>query len=345
MIAANKTKIFIHTTMFALLLIAAFFSDTLTAQQVIRVGYFPNISHPQALVGRAQGAFEKSLGPNVRVEWHQFNAGPTAIEALFAGAIDLTYIGPSPTINGYVQSRGAALRVIAGACSGGAGLVVRNGANIYKPSDFHGKRIGTPQLGNTQDVALRSWLHSQGLKTIDKGGDVQIVPLPNPDQLTLFQRGSLDAAWAPEPWATRLIQEGNAHLFLDERTLWPGGKFISAHLIVRTQFLQQHPDLVKAFLRTHVELTDWINAHPDQAKLLLNQQIKADTGKPLPPSVINEAWTRLLPTYDPLRATLVRSAQESYEAGSLRSVPDLSNLYDLNLLNQVLREKKKKVIQ
>jgi NitT/TauT family transport system substrate-binding protein len=281
----------------------------------------------------------------VRVEWHQFNAGPSAIEALFAGAIDLTYIGPSPTINGYVQSHGEALRVIAGACSGGAGLVVRNGAGINQPQDFHGKRVGSPQLGNTQDVALRSWLKSQGLKTTDKGGDVQVAPLPNPDQLTLFQRGGLDAAWAPEPWATRLIQEGHGRLFLDERTLWPGGKFVSAHLIVRTQFLQEHPDLVKTFLRTHVELTDWINAHPDEAKVLLNQQIKSDTGKALSDAVINEAWSRLSPTYDPLRASLVRSAQESFDAGSLKAVPDLSNLYDLTLLNQILKEKKKKAIQ
>jgi NitT/TauT family transport system substrate-binding protein len=315
------------------------------AQQVVRVGYFPNISHPQALVGRAKGAFEKSLGTNVRIEWHQFNAGPSAIEALFAGVIDLTYIGPSPTLNGYVQSHGEALRVIAGACSGGAGLVVRDGAGIRKVSDFHGKRVGSPQLGNTQDVALRSWLHSQGLKTIDKGGDVQVVPLPNPDQLTLFLQGRLDASWAPEPWATRLIQEGHGHLFLDERNLWPGGRFISAQLIVRTAFLQQHPDTVKNFLRAHVELTAWINAHPVEARDLVNAQIKADTGKALSASVINEAWSRLTPTYDPLSASLTKSAQESFDAGSLKSVPDLSHLYDLTLLNQVLTEKKKKGIQ
>jgi NitT/TauT family transport system substrate-binding protein len=316
-----------------------------STQAVIRVGYFPNISHPQALVGQAQNAFQKSLGPNVQVEWHPFNAGPAAIEALYAGVIDLTYIGPSPTINGYVQSHGAALRVIAGACSGGAGLVVRDGAGINTSADFHGKRVASPQLGNTQDVALRAWLHSQGLKTIDKGGDVQVEPLPNPDQLTLFQRNSLDAAWAPEPWATRLIQEGHGRLFLDERTLWPDGEFVSAHLIVRTQYLQQHPFLVKAFLRTHVELTDWINAHPDEAKALINQQIKKDTGKALAPAVIDEAWSRLTPTYDPLRASLIHSAQESFDAGSIKSLPDLSNLYDLTLLNQVLAEMKKKAIQ
>jgi NitT/TauT family transport system substrate-binding protein len=313
-------------------------------QQVIRIGYFPNITHSQALVGRQQHAFENVLGPRVHVQWSVFNAGPSAIEALFANAVDITYIGPSPTINGYVQSHGQALRVIAGATSGGAGLVVRNGANINSPQDFHHKRIGTPQLGNTQDVALRAWLKSQDLKTTDKGGDVQVAPLPNPDQLTLFQRGSLDAAWAPEPWTTRLILEGNGHLFLDERTLWPDGKFAGALVVVRTQFLQQHPDLVKLFLRTHVELTDWINAHPDQAKLLLNKQIAADTGKALAPAVIDQAWTRLQPTYDPLRDSLARSAQESFDAGSLKAVPDLGNLYDLTLLNQVLTEQKKKVI-
>ncbi len=317
----------------------------LHAQQTVRIGYFPNVSHPQALVGRAQGAFERALGPGVRIQWQQFNAGPSAVEAIFANAVDITYIGPSPTINGYVQSRGEALRVIAGACSGGAALIVRNGANIHTAADFHGKRVASPQLGNTQDVALRYWLHSQGLKTRDKGGDVEVYPMPNPEQVLLFERNILDAAWAPEPWATRLIHQGQGHLFLDERTLWPNGQFVSAHVIVRTQFLQQHPDIVKAFLRAHVDLTDWILAHPDQAKSLLNAQIKSDTGKALAPAIINEAWSRLTPTYDPLRATLFRSAQESYDAGSVKSVPNLSNLYDLTLLNQVLVEKHKKAIQ
>jgi NitT/TauT family transport system substrate-binding protein len=313
-------------------------------QLPVRVGYFPNISHAQALVGRSQGAFERSLGPGFRVEWRQFNAGPSVIEAIFAGALDMAYIGPSPTLNGYIQSRGEALRVVAGASSGGASLVVREGAGIQKASDFHGKRVASPQLGNTQDVALRSWLHSQGLTATDKGGDVQVLPLANPDQLTLFLKGQLDAAWAPEPWATRLIHEGHGRLFLDERQLWPNGQFVSAHLIVRTEFLRRHPEVVKQWLRAHVEVTDWINAHPADAKRLLNAEIQKDTGKALPAAELDEAFARLTPTWNPLRASLAASALASVQNGQLRRLPDLSALYDLTLLNQVLAEKKKKVI-
>ncbi len=237
-------------------------------ETVIRVGAFPNVTHPQAMVGKSNGWFEKAMGPGVKIEWKGFNAGPSAIEALFAGAIDMTYIGPNPTIAGYVRSNGEALRVVAGATSGGASLVVRKDSGIQKPADFHGKKVATPQLGNTQDVALRAWLLAHGMKTTDKGGDVQVIPLANPDQLTLFLKKDLDAAWAPEPWATRLIQLGNGRLFLDERTLWPGGKFVLTHLIVRTQFLKEHPDLVKNWIRAHVELTEWINGHVPEAKKL-----------------------------------------------------------------------------
>jgi NitT/TauT family transport system substrate-binding protein len=315
-------------------------------QVTVRVGAFPNITHPQAMVGKANGAFDKAMGSNVKIEWKSFNAGPSAIEALFAGAIDMTYIGPNPTISGYVRSQGEALRVIAGASSGGAALVVRNDSGITKAADFHGKKVASPQLGNTQDVALRAWLKANGLNTTDKGGDVQVVPLANPDQLTLFLKKDLDAAWAPEPWATRLIREGNGRLFLDERMLWPNGQFVCANLIVSTKFLKEHPDVVKNWLRAHVELTDWINGHLPEAKKVLNQQIQKETGKALPDGTLDEAFGRLQVTYDPLRSSLLNSAKSAFEAGFLgRRMPDLSNLYDVSLLNQVLAEKGKKAIQ
>jgi len=321
------------------------FANLLPAQTVIRVGAFPNITHPQAMVGKSKGWFEKAMGQGVKIEWRSFNAGPSAIEALFAGAIDMTYIGPNPAISGYVRSNGEALRIVAGATSGGASLVVRNDSGIEKPEDFHGKKVASPQIGNTQDVALRAWLIAHGMKSTDKGGDVQVIPLANPDQLTLFLKKELDAAWAPEPWATRLIKEGNGRLFLDERTLWPNGDFITAHLIVRTQFLNEHPDLVKNWLRAHVELTDWINGHLTEARQLLNQQIAKETGKALPDAVLDEAFGRMRATYDPLRGSLMNAARSEFEAGFLgRQMPDLSNLYDLTLLNQVLAEKGKKVI-
>jgi len=298
------------------------------------------------MVGRATGFFEKALGPGVKIEWKTFNAGPAAIEALFAGAIDMTYVGPNPAINGYVRSNGEALRVDSGAASGGASLIVRNDSGIQKPEDFHGKRVASPQYGNTQDVALRNWLKSHGMKTNDKGGDVQIIPMANPDQLTLFLKKDLDAAWAPEPWATRLIREGNGRLFVDERTLWPNGEFVIGLLVVNTKFLKNHPDLVKNWIRANVEMTDWITAHPVDARKLLNQQIQVETGKALPPAVLDEAFARMQVTYDPLHSALTTAAQQAFDDGFLgRQMPDLSGLYDLTLLNQVLAEKGRKAIQ
>ncbi|HKD04168.1 MAG TPA: ABC transporter substrate-binding protein [Terriglobales bacterium] len=311
----------------------------------IRVGAFPNITHAQAMVGKANGWFQKAMGPGVGIEWKTFNAGPSAIEALFAGAIDMAYIGPNPTINGFVRSNGEALRVIAGSASGGAALVVRQDAGINKPEDFHGKRVASPQLGNTQDVALRAWLLAHGMKPLDKGGDVQVLPMANPDQLTLFVKKQLDAAWAPEPWATRLIHEGNGRLFLDERDLWPNRQFVITNLIVSTQFLRQHPDLVRNWIRAHVELTGWINHNLPEARKLLNRQIQSETGKALPDEVMNEAFTRIEITYDPIRSSLLASAKSAFDAGFLgRQMPDLSRLYDLTLLNEVMAEKGRKAI-
>ena len=258
----------------------------------IRVGAFPNITHAQAMAGKANGWFEKGLGPNVKIEWKTFNAGPSAMEAMFAGAIDMAYIGPNPTISGYVRSEGEALRVVAGAASGGASLVVQN----------------------------------------DSGGDVQVLPMANADQLTLFVKGQLDAAWAPEPWATRLIREGNGRLFLDERQLWPHGQFVVTNLIVSTKFLHERPDLVKYWIRAQVDLTDWIRSHPPEAKKLVNDQIQRETGKSLPPAIINEAFTRFEITDDPIRMTeqvptlatssLLTSAQSAFRRGfSARQCP------------------------
>ncbi len=328
------------------LFVVLFIGIIASAQTVIHVGAFPNITHSQAMVGKANGWFAKRMGPKVTIDWKSFNAGPSAIEALFAGAIDMTYIGPNPAISGYVRSNGEALRIVAGATSGGAALVVRNDSGIQKPEDFHGKKVASPQMGNTQDVALRAWLIAHGMKSTDKGGDVQVIPLANPDQLTLFMKKELDGAWAPEPWATRLIREGNGRLFLDERELWPNGQFVTSHLIVRTQFLKEHSDLVKDWIRAHVEVTEWIGSHLPEAKKLLNQQIKKETGKPLADALLDDAFGRMTVTYDPLRSSLMTATKSAFDAGFLgRQMPDLSSLYDLSLLNQVLAEKGKKAIQ
>jgi NitT/TauT family transport system substrate-binding protein len=305
----------------------------------LRLGYFPNIIHSQALIGTSRGDFQKTLGPNVQIDAKQFNAGPSVIEALFAGQLDIAYIGPNPAINGYVKSNGEALRIIAGATSAGAALIVRPDANIGLPEDFTGKKIASPQLGNTQDVALRAYLADHNLKVKEKGGTVDVVPTDNPQILDMFKQGQIDAAWVPEPWATRLIVDGGGSLFLDERDLWPNGEFVTANIIVNPPFLKAHPDLVKAFLQVHVEITQWEQQNPDQAKQLVNAEVQKLTGKALPAKVIDGAWTRQRVTYDPITPSLVKTAESAFKAGFLKTNPDLSGIYDLTLLNEVLLAK------
>jgi NitT/TauT family transport system substrate-binding protein len=305
----------------------------------MRVSYFPNITHSQAAIGIADGTFQRALGNQVKLDVKLFNAGPSAIEALFAGQLDLAYVGPNPAINGYVKSNGQALRIVAGATSGGAVLVVRGGAGIEKPSDFAGKKIASPQLGNTQDVALRNWLAKQGLKLKERGGNTEVIPVANPDILTLFQKKELDAAWVPEPWGARLVHEANARIFLDERDLWPNGQFTTALIVVSAKFLKDHPDLVKLWLQAHVELTRRINADPQSAKKILNAEIGRITSAELPEAVLEDAWSRQVVTYDPIRSSLLGSAKAAFDAGFLGdTMPELQSITDLTLLNQALEE-------
>jgi NitT/TauT family transport system substrate-binding protein len=313
---------------------------------VVRVGHFPNLTHAQALIGMSTGAFQKAVGENIVIDPYLFNAGPSAVEALFAGALDFTYIGPNPAINAYVRSKGEAVRIVSGACSGGAALVVRADANIESAKDFRGKRIATPQLGNTQDVAARSWVRKHGLTLKEAGGDVQIVPMMNPDQLSLFLKKEIDAAWAVEPWAARLIREGGGRLFLDERTLWPNGQFVTVHLLASTRFLKQHSEIVKTWLAAHVELTQWINSHRDEAKKIVNAEIQRLVGKGLRTDVLDEAVSRMDFTYDPIRNSLTASADAAFELGFLgRERPNLAGIYDLSLVNEVLKARGLKAIQ
>jgi len=304
----------------------------------VRVGYFPNITHSQALIGVGRGDFTQALGPSFGLEPTVFNAGPSVIEAIFAGQIDLAYIGPNPAINGYVKSKGEALRVIAGATSGGAAFIVRPESGIKTAADLGGKRIATPQLGNTQDVALRAYLVANGLRTTEQGGTVQVIPTQNPEILDLFRRGDIDGAWVPEPWATRLLVEADGELFLDERSLWPNGDFATALVIARKPFLDEHPDVVVTWLETHVALTLWAQANPEEAKRRANEQIELITTKALPQAVLDGAWSRQRLTYDPIASSVLQSAEAAYVAGFLEEEPDISSLFDLGPLNQVLVE-------
>jgi NitT/TauT family transport system substrate-binding protein len=310
-----------------------------TAPVTVRLAYFPNFTHAVGLIAIANGSVQKALGDNP-LDVKSFNAGPALIEALLAGEIDLGYIGPNPAINGYVKSKGEALRIIAGASSGGALFVVRPEANIKTAKDLEGKKLATPQKGGTQDVALRFFIKENGLKTADDGGTVSIIPTQNADILTLFKQGQLDGAWVPEPWGTRLIQEANGEVFIDERTQWPEGKFVTTHVIVATKFLNEHPDLVKAFLGAHVDAEQFVLKNPEEAKSIANKEIERITTAALPQQVLDAAFQNVDFTYDPLPQTLLVSADYAFELGFLGDEkPDLSGIYDLTPLNEVLQEK------
>jgi NitT/TauT family transport system substrate-binding protein len=303
----------------------------------LRLGHFPNVTHAQALYGRATGSFTRTIG--APVEWIQFNAGPSAVEALFVGAVDASYIGPNPAINGFIKSQGRSFVVVAGAASGGAALVVRGDAGIGSTADFHGKTVATPQLGNTQDVAARLWFASYGYVPREKGGDLTILPLANPDQLLMFEKRQIDAAWTVEPWVSRLEQEGGGRLFLDEKNLWPGGRYATALLVVRRAFLAAHRDLVTRLLAAHVEATFAINNGRDDAVPLLAAEIRRETSKELSAAVIRSALARIELAWDPLPAALAKAADDAYRVGFLHDRPDLEGIVEPGPLNEVLAAK------
>ena len=308
-------------------------------QVTVRIGHFPNITHAQALIGHSTHQVEQKLAPEAVVEWKVFNAGPSAVEALFAGQLDIVVIGPSPAVNAYVKSKGDAVRVVAGSASGGAALVVRGDLDIKSPEDFHKKKIASPQLGNTQDVALRAWLAGSGLKLKDVGGDVQVVPLSNADQQTLFSKKGIDAAWTVEPWVSSLIQKFGGKVYLDEAELWARGEYCTALVLVRRKFLQEHPELVRKFLETHVEITQWIAQEPEAAKKTIKEEVQLETNKELPQAILDAAFTRIRFTYDPLSSTVTEQARSAFKAGFLKEEPELAGLFDLSLLEEVLKEK------
>lgn len=303
----------------------------------VRIGYFPNLTHAPAIVGVRKGFFKKELGSSVKLSTQTFNAGPAEVEALFSGAIDIAYIGPNPTINAWQKSKGQAVRVVAGAASGGAALVVKPG--IRTPADLRGKKIATPQLGNTQDVALRYWLKRKGFRaTQEGGGDVRILPQDNSQTLQTFATGDIDGAWVPEPYASRLVLERKGHVLVDEKSLWPKGRFVTTQVVVRTQFLQEHPDVVKRFLRGHVAAVDYLNQNPAAAQQEVNAGLAKLSGKPLSNAVIARAWKNLTFTVDPISSSLRTSAQHAEDVGLLKKV-DLTGLYDVGPLDQALKAK------
>jgi NitT/TauT family transport system substrate-binding protein len=313
---------------------AATGAKKLSADEV-KIGYFPNLTHATALVGLKEGFFQQELGAT-KIKQATFNAGPAEIEALNAGAIDIGWIGPSPAINGYTKSDGKSLRIISGSASGGVKLVV-NPKKIKTLADVKGKKIATPQLGNTQDVALLAWIKSRGWKVDAQSGkgDVSVVRTDNKITPDAYKAGSIDGAWVPEPTASKLVAEG-AKVLLDESTLWPQGKFVITNVIVSQKFLSAHPDVVEAVLRGSVKTNAWIGANSDKAKADANDQLKALTQKALPADVLDPAWKSIQVLDDPLAKTAQEEANHAVTSGLLKA-PKLDGLYDLTLLNKVLK--------
>lgn len=300
----------------------------------VKLGYYPDLTHATAIVGVEQGIFAQALGQD-KLQTATFNAGPAGVQALFSRAVDATYIGPNPVINAYQQSHGQAIRIISGATSGGAALVVK--PTINSAADLRGKKLATPQLGNTQDVALRYWLQGKGLKTDPQGGgDVSILPQDNSTAVLAFRTGQIDGGWVPEPYASQLVAAGGKVL-VNEKSLWPGGRFVTTELAVRTDFLKQHPDVVARLLQGQVRANDFVNQHPLEAQQIVNQGLTQLTGKALSPATIQAAWPDLTFTNDPVASSLATSAAHAEKVGLLGPV-DLKGIYDLTPLNQALAQ-------
>jgi sulfonate transport system substrate-binding protein len=297
----------------------------------LRLGYFPNVTHAAALVGLEKGLFTQELGDGTKLVPTKFNAGPEAVGALLGGSLDATFIGSGPAINAFAKSNGEAVRLVAGATTGGAQFVVRDG--IGKPEDLVGKTVVTPQLGNTQDVSLKKWLSEKGLT-----GKVKVTNLENAQTLDAFKQGKVDAAWLPEPWSSRLVLDAGAKVLLDEATLWPDGKFPTTVLIVRTKFLQEHPQTVRALLKGLLAATDAANADEAVAKTAVNAQLKALTGKELKPAVIDRAFGNITLSVDPAASTFPQLAKDAVTAAVAKEPADVAGFADLGALNDVLEQ-------
>src|SRR5713101_2101248 len=300
---------------------------TAEEKTVIRFGHFPNITHAQGVIAYAlsrqgKGWFEQRLGPNVEIQWFTYNAGPSAMEAIFAGSLDVTYVGPGPALNAHFKSNGEEIRVISGAANAGAALVVKADSPIKAPADFRGEKIATPQLGNTQDISCRAWLKAQGFKVTQTGGDVIVLPTANPDQLGLFQTGGVDAVWTVEPWVTRLERDAKAKVFLEDTNV------LTTWLVSSVKFLNNHRELAKKIAAANAELTEWIQAHPDEAQRILIGELKEETRSDFAPDAVAQAWKRIKFTTEVSRELVAKAVQDGKDAGFLKGETDTSRLIE-----------------
>lgn len=319
------------------LILWVIFSFSIFAKKEIRIAFFPNITHGQALVGKNQKIFDKYLvGTNIT--WKMFNGGPSAIEAFMSNQVDIGYVGPGPALNGYIKTKGD-LFIIGGAASGGAVLVTRKGSNIKTVKDLSGKKVAIPQIGNTQDIVLRSILKNAGLKPSYKGGTVEIVHSENSYIKTLMSNNDIDAALVPEPWGTRLVQELDAKILLDSKELYANGNYPTTVIVVRKDFYDKNKDLVEKFLKAHIELTNFMNKNKEKSKKIINKELKALTGKSLKDNVINVSYDKVIFTNNPQIEATKYFLDLQIDAGFIRNKPDISGLFNLTILDKLMKKK------
>ena len=292
-------------------------SDETTHENKIRVAYFPNINHAVPIIGMEKGTFQNQLGNNTVIEPILFDTGPQVIESIFAGSIDIAYVGPGPAINGFLKSEDHNVKILSGAASGGASFIVHPNSKIESVADFEGKRIAAPQIGNTQDISLRTYLSENGLKPAEKGGSVIVLNISNPDIYTLFAKGDIDAAWVPEPTATILVQQLDGKRLFNEEELWPDNRFASVLLIAREEYVKQNPEIINKWLEAHKQTVDWINSNPEQTRIIFIQFMKKETGKSLPDKLVDESLSNLEITSDPIVSSIHIFAKRADSLGYL----------------------------
>ena len=311
----------------AVILAGNYSSDEIN-QNKIRVAFFPNIGHAVPIVGLENGIFENGIGQQIQIETKLFDSGPQVIESMFAGSIDIAYVGPGPVINGFLKSGGKDIKILAGAASGGASFIVKSDSELDSIENFDGKRIASPQISNSQDVSLRHYLASNGLKPIEKGGTVFVLNISNPDIYTLFAKGDIDGAWVSEPWATMLVQELNGVRLFNEEKLWPNEQFASVLLIARTNYIENNPEIIHNWIKSHEETVLWINSNPDKSKSMFSDFLLGYMGKSLPPEIIDESFSNLTITADPIKNSVFTFAERADSLGYLgRSGYNLDGIF------------------
>lgn len=326
-------------TLFAFFLLIGLAWPAQAKKLKVRVGYFPNITHAQALVGMGNGYFAQKLGSNVEIEPYLFNAGPSAMEALLAKQLDLVYVGPNPALNTHLRSKGRALRILAGACSGGAALVLRQDRQVQRAAELNRMKLGTPQLGNTQDIALRYYLLENNLKSKGDGGTIAIFPSGNSNLILLFKRGEIDGAWTVEPWVSRLVLEEEGYIFLNEDELWPQGFYPTTYLVGAVDFIKKHPQVVKEWVKAHLDLTVRLQTNPEEYMAEINREMEKWMGKPLPMKILRSAFSRLHFTCRPMEEPFMVMAERAYCLGFLQEMPtNLSAGFELTFLEEGLKE-------